>query len=296
MFEMSADAPKKVAFVTYSALPDGTEDDRLAIQCLLDEGIDAEAIVWDAPDVDWTAFHSIVLRSCWDYHKRPEEFTQWVQRLAAIDSPLWNRPDLVLWNMNKRYLSSLDAKGIRTAPTVWLDKGSHASLSSIMREQGWEKAVVKPVISASADRTWLVAARQAEEKQPDLDAMLGQTDVMVQQFVEEITERGEWSFVFFNKEYSHAVLKQPATADFRVQEEFGGVLRKDTPSPEMVEQAGRIMALVEGPCLYARIDAVDTEEGPLLMELELIEPHLFLAQGNAAWRFANAIMSTLRQD
>lgn len=289
-------ATKKVAFVTYSALPNGTEDDRLAIQCLLDERVDAEPIAWDAPDVDWTAFHSIVLRSCWDYHNRPEEFAQWVQRLAAIDAPLWNRPNLVLWNMNKRYLSSLDAKGIRTAPTMWLDKGSRASLSGIMREQDWEKAVVKPVISASADRTWLVSAHHADNEQPDMDAMLKQTEVMVQQFVEEITIRGEWSFVFLNKEYSHAVLKQPATDDFRVQEEFGGTLSNDTPSPNIVEQAGRIMALVEGPCLYARVDAVDTGEGLLLMELELIEPHLFLAQGNAARRFANAIMSTLRRD
>ena len=293
---MISTAPKKVAFVTYSALPDGTEDDRLTMQCLLDEGIDAKAIAWDAPGVDWVTFDSIVLRSCWDYHSRPEEFAQWVQHLAAIDAPLWNPPDLVLWNMNKRYLSSLDAQGIRTAPTVWLDKGSRASLSGIMREQDWEKAVVKPVISASADRTWLVSAHQADNEQPNLDVMLKQTEVMVQQFVEEITKRGEWSFVFFNKEYSHAVLKQPATDDFRVQTEFGGTLGNDTPGPNMVEQAYRIIALVEGPCLYARVDAVDTGEGLLLMELELIEPHLFLAQGNAARRFANAIMSTLRQD
>lgn len=296
MFEMSSDAPKKVAFVTYSVLPDGTEDDRLALQCLLDEGIDAQVIVWDAPGVDWPSFDGIMLRSCWDYHNRPEEFAQWVQCLAAVNARLWNPPDLVLWNMNKRYLSSLNAKGIRTAPTVWLDKGSRASLSNTIRKQGWVKAVVKPVISASADRTWLVSAQQVEEKQPDLDAMVKQTGVMVQQFVGEITERGEWSFVFFNKEYSHAVRKQPATGDFRVQEEFGGTLGKDTPSPEMLKQAGRIVASVEGPCLYARVDAVDTGEGLLLMELELIEPYLFLTQGRAARRFANAIMSTLRQD
>ncbi len=291
---MSSATPKTVAFVTYSALPNGTEDDRLAMHCLRDQGIKADVKIWDSPGVDWTVFDSIVLRSCWDYHKRPAEFAQWIQRLAMLDAPLWNRPEHVLWNMNKQYLSDLSAKGIKTAPTMWLDKGSRADLSAIMHEQGWEKAMIKPVISASAHRTWLVSTEEAIEKQPELDAMLHESGAMVQRFIEEITERGEWSFVFLNHEYSHAVLKQPARGDFRVQENFGGLLREDKPGQELIEQAGRIMESVEGPYLYARVDAIDTGRELLLMELELIEPHLFLAQGNAARRFTNAIMSTLR--
>jgi hypothetical protein len=291
--QMSSHAPKSVAFVTYASLPDGTDDDRLAIHCLLDQDIKAQFREWDDPDVDWTTFHSIVLRSCWDYHERPAEFARWIEHLALLDAPLWNRPDTVLWNIDKRYLADLSKKGINAAPTVWLDRGSNANLSEVMRKQGWKRAVVKPAISASAHRTWLVSVEEVLEKQSELADMLSYTGVMVQRFVEEITERGEWSFVFLNREYSHAVLKQPAKGDFRVQEEHGGFLREDNPGPELIEQAKRIMASVEGPCLYARVDAIDTGRDLMLMELELIEPYLFLAQGNAAQRFADALMSTI---
>ena len=296
IFTMSPDAPKSVAFVTYAALPYGSDDDRLAIHCLLDQDIKARFLVWDDPRVDWAKFDSIVLRSCWDYHERPAEFARWIKRLALLDAPLWNRPDLVLWNMNKHYLSDLSAKGVGTAPTVWLERGATVSLPEIMQQQGWDRAVVKPVISASAHRTWLVSTEEAIEKQPELARMLQDTGVMVQRFIEEITERGEWSFVFLNREFSHAVLKQPAPGDFRVQNEFGGFIRADKPAPELIEQAVKIMASVEGPCLYARVDAIDTGRDLMLMELELIEPYLFLAEGKAARRFADVIMSTLRWD
>jgi glutathione synthase/RimK-type ligase-like ATP-grasp enzyme len=294
IFTMSPDAPKSVAFVTYAPLSDGTDDDRLAIHCLLNQGIKARFVVWNDPRVDWAKFNSIVLRSCWDYHERPAEFARWIKRLALLDAPLWNKPELVLWNMNKHYLSDLSAKGISTAPTVWLACGTAVSLPEIMQQQGWDRAVVKPVISASAHRTWLVSVKEAVEKQSELARMLQDTGVMVQRFVEEITERGEWSFVFLNREFSHAVLKQPAPGDFRVQNEFGGFIRADKPAPEMIEQAAKIMASVEGPCLYARVDAIDTGHDLMLMELELIEPYLFLAEGKGARRFADVIMSTLR--
>jgi hypothetical protein len=195
--------------------------------------------------------------------------------------------------MDKTYLSSLERKGVCVPPTVWLEKGSAADLGTILERKGWSRAVIKPAISATAFQTWVTCPAQAVGDAALLHEMLLKSGVMVQQFIEEVLTKGEWSFVFYDKKYSHAVLKRAKSGDFRVQSDFGGYLAEDAqPTSRLVEQARLVVELVEEPLLYARVDAVEVGGRLMLMELELIEPALFFgADPRSPGRLADAIIS-----
>jgi glutathione synthase/RimK-type ligase-like ATP-grasp enzyme len=284
---------RKVAFVTYSALPYLTEDDRLALDPLRAEGAETQAVLWDSPDVRWEEFDCVVMRSCWEYHLRVEEFSAWIDRMERAGVRLWNPPQVIRLNMDKRYLEGLAQKGVTVAPSVWLEKGESLSLAAMLRENGWEEAVVKPTISMTAFKTWITSPAQASTDEEAVREILKSSGVMIQRFVPEVRTKGEWSFIFFWKKYSHGVLKRAKAGDFRVQNDFGGYLEDAAPSRSLVEQAQRIVDLVEEPLLFARVDGIDVDGTLLLMELELIDPVLFLgADRHAPLRFASAIMST----
>jgi glutathione synthase/RimK-type ligase-like ATP-grasp enzyme len=286
---------KKVALATYNGIPDLTEDDRLLIDCLDRYDVSAEAAVWDSSTVDWAAYDGVMIRSCWDYHLRPHEFSAWVSRIEAANVSLWNPPDVVRWNMDKRYLRELQMMSVAIPRTAWLDRGTPVGLWSLMEEQGWRRAVVKPTISASAHKTWAVSIEESEARQGMFEEMLRTSDVMVQEFIEEIAVEGEWSLIFFGGSYSHAVLKRVALGDFRVQSDFGGFTELQDVPPTLVEQAQAITDLIRWPWLYARVDGIDVEGRLLLMELELIEPHLFLGKDSMApQRLAASLASRLK--
>ncbi len=160
-----------------------------------------------------------------------------------------------------------------------------------MDERGWSSAVVKPTISASAHDTWLV--RDVDDPgvyELRFAESLDRSTLIVQRFVPEILDAGEWSLVFFDGEYSHTVVKRPAIGDFRVQEDHGGSRTPATPSASVVRAAERVMAALPGKPLYVRIDGVETDGGFLLMEAECIDPVLsFDADPLAARRFADAL-------
>lgn len=282
-----------VALVTYAALPQLARDDQLAIPHLAARGLHAEPVAWDAP-ADWRRYRAVVLRSCWDYHLRPAEFAAWVDRLAQLGVPLWNPPAIVRWNIEKGYLRDLAARGVAVPPTAWLDRGATPDLAALLRERGWSRAVVKPTISATAHNTWLTSPATAGADQPRLAAQLAGSAAMVQEFVAEVVEQGEWSLMFFGGRFSHAVLKQARPGDFRVQDDFGGTAVLAQPSPALIAQAQQLLGCVEAPLLYARVDAVERGGRLLLIELELIEPSLFLAEApEAPARLAQAIAEYL---
>jgi len=283
---------KKIALVTYQKLPNLTNDDRLLLDYLLHHDITAQAEMWDAREVVWESFDAIILRSCWDYHLRPEEFANWIDGLDKIGAPLWNLPRVVKWNMDKTYLRTLAAQGISIASSISIEKSTPAHLKKVLDAQGWKKAVVKPTISASAFQTWVATVENAESHQNIVDEMLTRTGVIIQEFVDEIQTIGEWSFIFFNKNFSHAVLKRAKAGDFRVQQEHGGYCEIKIPDAAFVKQAKSIVDSIAEPLLYARVDAVERNGELTLMELELIEPVLFLSYHPLALqRFAEAIIA-----
>jgi hypothetical protein len=163
-----------------------------------------------------------------------------------------------------------------------------------LTERAWSEAVIKPAVSASAHRTWRARLADAPRLQPRLDAALAEGDVLVQRFEPAIRERGEWSLVFFGGRFSHGVIKRPRSDDFRVQEEHGGTAQPAVAPPDLVRQGRRILDEIEGPWLYARVDGIESDGLFTLLELELVEPVLFLAQDpRAAARFAEALETLL---
>ena len=166
-------------------------------------------------------------------------------------------------------------------------KGDPAAL---LERRNWPRAVVKPAVSASAYGTWRTSLEAADSDQGQWDEEVEQRSLLVQPFTDEIVTSGEWSVVFFDGHYSHAVLKKPASGDFRVQEELGGHAEPLQPSRAVIDQARHALTFVEGPLLYARVDGVERDGQFLLMELEVNEPVLYLASSrDAAERFALAI-------
>ena len=283
----------RVALVTSSKFPNLTADDRLLLAPLRERGIRAEPAIWDDPSVDWSSYDAIVLRSTWDYHLMPEKFLLWIDSLARANAQVWNSPALVRWNVNKIYLRDLDSRGMFTVPTLWPERDERVSLRERLQQMRWEKAIIKPRISATAHRTQLVTHETADLAQALLDELCIGPGAMVQKFMDSIVDEGEWSLMFFDGTSSHAILKTPASGDFRVQNDFGGSDRLADPPAHVLQSAMRILQAVE-PTLYARVDGVVEDNQFHLMELELIEPALFLSSHpEAASKFADAIAEKL---
>jgi glutathione synthase/RimK-type ligase-like ATP-grasp enzyme len=284
-----------IAFVTSAAHSDLTADDQIAVAALSERGAHVGAAVWNDASVDWGSFDSIVVRSTWDYHRNAELFRAWINMLDSIGAPVWNPPPVLRWNMEKTYLRDLEQAGVPVVPTEWLLKGTAPDLAALLAERGWHDAVLKPVISAAANRTWRVSHSEASGMPAQISAQLAESleigDVMVQPFIAEIQTRGEWSLMFIDGEFSHAVRKSPTEGDFRVQTHFGGGSVTDEPGDDVIEAARRVLEAAPAPWLYARVDGIETAAGFILLELEMLEPSLFLSHSpSGVIRLADSIM------
>jgi glutathione synthase/RimK-type ligase-like ATP-grasp enzyme len=266
----------RVALVTYRDLPDLNADDRLAADALTQLGLTTDAVCWDDPSVDWLAYRAVVLRSTWDYHRRIGDFRGWIDRMDAIGAALWNRPHVLRWNTDKRYLARLSSPRLSPPPTAILDRGADVDLRMLLETRNWQEAVIKPTISADGFSTERTSLANAASDQDMLDGMLARGDVLIQELVPEIRVRGEISMMFFGGVFSHAVIKRPRAGEFRVQERLGGMIARTDPPPALIACGQAVLDEHAPGCLYARVDAVEAAEGFVLMEVELVEPSLYL--------------------
>jgi len=283
-----------MALATSSKHPNLAEDDRLLLAPLAEHGIQASPAVWNDPQCDWSRYAAVAIRSCWDYHLQPDKFLHWIEELESANIAVFNPASLIRWNANKSYLRDLDTRGVPVVPTFWPEQSTTPfTLQQKLKELGWRKAVVKPRISATAYRTQLVTSDDATTAQSLFDDLRRSPGVMLQKFMDAIVAEGEWSLMFFGGTFSHAILKRPKPGDFRVQNDFGGNSRlADSPS-HVLASATRAVEAVD-PTVYARVDGIVDQGRFLLMELELIEPMLFLSDHpQAPARFAQAIAKTL---
>ncbi len=281
---------KRLGFATSRGDPTLTADDLLARGPLEAAGWRLEPVVWDAAD-DLSGLDALVLRSCWDYHRRPEAFRAWLDRLGRLPIPVLNPPEICAWNLHKRYLLELAALGVEVPATVLVPRGQ--PLGEAVERLPGDRVVVKPAISLNGEDTLLLGKGEVAGS-PVVRGLVERGDLLLQAYVEEITSAGELSFVFFGGAFSHAVRKVPRPGEFRVQAEHGGARLPAAPSEAAVAEAAAILGRVPGPLLYARVDLVEREGRPVLVELEVLDPMLFLGYApGAPERFAAAVIDRL---
>lgn len=286
---MAHGAKPPILLATCSSRPDLTASDAVLASALRSRGAEVRVAPWDQVSPATIDAATVCLRSTWDYHCRPDEFRRWITSLQAAGVSLWNPAETVLANMDKRYLAGLAEAGIAIPPTVWLEPGADVDPAALLREAGWDRGVLKPRISATAHGTLLVS-RDSSVEPADL-APVSAAGGLLQRFVPEVVEGGEVSLVFIAGTCSHAVRKRPRAGDFRVQHDFGGTASREAVDPALVRFGRRALEASGLAWLYARVDVVETTDGPLLMELELIEPDLFLDQApEAAERLAEGLV------
>lgn len=299
--------PPRVALVTCAELPDLDPDDRLLVQPLAGRGVTAVPVVWDDPAVDWAAFDLVVLRSPWDYSWRRDEFVAWAASVPALPdgrSRLANPAEVVAGNTDKRYLARLAEGGVPVVPTEWIEPGAAAWRPV----PGSGEVVVKPAVSAGsrdtgrydlADPEHLVLAAAHAARLQEAGRL-----VMVQPYLSAVDSAGETAQLYFGGAYSHAIRKGAMldgpyrdSADLYTQERI--VTRQPTArereTADAVLVAARRVLGVSADLLYARVDLIEGPDGtPMLVELELTEPSVFLAHDpDAADRFADAIAARL---
>ena len=270
----------RVALATCDDWPELDADGPVLLQALADEGLAADVVSWDAPGVDWGAYDLVVIRCTWDYWDRHEEFLAWTRSVPRLA----NSADVVAWNTDKTYLQRLADAGIPTVPTLWVAPGESLALPAY-------PFVVKPAVSAGARDTaaYEPGDPAAVEHVARIHA-LGKT-AMVQPYVQEVEGAGETSVLVFDGVVSHAARKSPVLTVGAGEAEYGGwTMSPREPSAEEVALAERAVAVVRGwgdELLYARVDVLP---GPVLLELEVTEPSLFLvhAPGSEA-RYAQAV-------
>jgi glutathione synthase/RimK-type ligase-like ATP-grasp enzyme len=278
-----------IVLATCAALPGLAPDDRLLLRALRGRGIAAEPVVWEDRLFEWGRASICVIRSTWDYAWRRQEFLAWVRRTAEA-IPLWNPAPVVVWNTHKQYLVDLAERGVPAVPTRVLGAGSRMPLVDVLAETGWEDVILKAAVAQTGRYLTRVRPDGHAAGQRHLDRLLPAEDMLVQPFLPGVTAEGETSLVFVDGAFSHAARKRPAPGDFRVHDDFDGTLEAVTPTSAQLDVARRALAAVAEPLLYARVDLVPGPAGPVVMELELVEPDLYLATApGAAERLAEAV-------
>lgn len=233
-------------------------------------GLIVEQRVWTDPG-DLSGHDLILPLFAWGYQRDVAAWYALLGRLEADRLPVANPVPVLRWNSDKAYLTELAAKGVAVVPTVEVAALDDASLATARGQLGADEVVVKPAISGGADGTHRIAVGDAIPA----DA-LGQRR-LVQPLMPGILTDGEFSLFFFAGKFSHAIVKRPAAGDFRVQEQFGGRETAWEATTDAQALAAAALAAAPAPPVYARVDMVGDVVGTLhIMELELIEPSLFL--------------------
>ena len=272
-------------------------DDGLLQAALRARGLSSVRRDWADPDVDWSRFRMAVFRTTWDYFDRQAEFGAWIDRVAKL-TLVCNPAPLVRWNLDKHYLGELAAAGVPVVPTRYLEIGDATPLAAQLEAAGWDQAIVKPCISGAARHTYRLDRASAGALEPVVRGLLADEAMMLQPFMPAILEHGEDTLVLFDGHCTHALRKRARAGDFRVQDDHGGTLHDCVPTAAQRALAAQAWAACPVAPAYGRVDMVlDANGQPCVMELELIEPELWLRRHPpAAEAFAAAIAARLEAE
>jgi hypothetical protein len=271
-----------VALASCKELPEPDHDEAVLLAALAREGIVARVVPWDGDPAGLDGASLVVVRSTWNYHLFIDAFLAWV---ADNEWRIQNPARVIRWNAHKGYLRDLASEGFPVVPTAWIARGERLDLGVLAAERDWRDVVVKPAVSAASHST-------RRFRGPPFDGVFAeelaaQRDVMVQPYMASVDDFGERSIVCIDGEVSHAIRKSPRFAGGEERVSQGAIAIADDER----RLAERVLSRFDPPLLYARVDVIrDASGAPLLGEVELIEPSLFLVQSpRAASRLALAI-------
>jgi glutathione synthase/RimK-type ligase-like ATP-grasp enzyme len=234
----------------------------------------AQVIDWQDPYVQWPDFDCVVIRSTWTYYMDPGRFLDWV---AAVSGKIRiiNRPSLIRWNIHKRYLCELAASGMPVVPTRLKLQADTEPVSRMLATLAWPDAVVKPAIDVGGMGAHRVSLAEKAVADAVVRELVGREDVIVQPYVESITELGETLLVFVNNKFSHAVRRLPAPGEFLTHEIHGGSVKLVSPTCQQLRVARDVLQALPVRPVIARIDLVDMDGAPVVQEAELIDPCVY---------------------
>jgi glutathione synthase/RimK-type ligase-like ATP-grasp enzyme len=271
----------RLAWVTARQARGRDDDEPLALAALQRAGVSVDVVDWDDPHVDWPSFDRVVLRSAWDYPQRLPEFLSWLEDVAAV-SDLVNPPATVRWSLDKQYLAELAEAGVPITPTVFVRPGSVADLPN-------GDFVIKPAVGAGSRDAASYGADQHTAARAHVDRLhsCGQV-VLVQPFLRSVATEGEWPLIFFDGQFSHAASKQVSLPRAGAVDDLFAA-ETNAAHSATAGQVGVAQAAVDLVCrrlgtpTYARVDLVRDDAGEYcVLELELVEPSLFLTFTDAA--------------
>ena len=259
-------------------------------------GIAVDEVCWDDESIDWSMYDHVVIRSTWDYHRRYNEFMQWVRSVSSV-STMSNSLDVITWNTDKHYLAEVAAMGLPVVPTVFIEPGHDDWPDQVHDLLAHGDVVVKPAISAGSNDTERHSNINAAQQHIS-ELLSAQRSVMLQPYMDDVDVESETGLVFIDGKFSHAFAKGALLAQEKnmsgglyAEEEIG--VRQPTAEQLLIgERAVKWLTSRFGKLLYARVDLLPTAQGPVIIEIELTEPSLYLLlHPNAASELANALIS-----
>lgn len=282
---------KKCAYLTMADPGDFVTDYDVSFTAMSDLGWQVETVPWRDSEIDWDDYDAVYICTPWDYPQHAEQFLDVLGTIDRSSALLVNELSLVRWTLNKTYLRDLEERGAAIVPSIWFDDIDSQQIARWFETLAADKLVIKPDVGANAQDTIVLRRPVSDELTSHLLQTFANRPFFVQPFMENIQSEGEYSLFFFGGQYSHAILKTPEHGDFRTQEEHGAQIISVTASRRQIETAQQVLSLVVPKPVYVRADFVrDDDDNYLLMELELIEPSLYLrTDAGAAARFAAAI-------
>lgn len=282
---------KRCAFLTMENTDGWAIDSDLCFAPLHDLGWSAEWLPWRSGGVAWDTYEAVYIAATWDYPQDPERFMRVLTEIDRSRAVLVNDISLVRWNLSKTYLRDLQSAGAEIVPSLWYEDFAGHVPDAAFDILHCGKIIIKPAISTNATDTFLLGREIAPETRRLLESTFHNRAFFVQPFMHRIQSEGEFSLFYFAGVFSHAILKTPKAQDFRVQEEHGANIFVVDPPRRLRETASRVLKLVEPEPVYARLDFVRGRNDVfLLMELELIEPSMYLRlHAQAPGRLAAAL-------
>ena len=281
---------KRCAYLTMDDMGDFVSDAELSIAPMAELGWAVDMVPWRR-DVDWGEYDLVYICTPWDYQDDVDAFMDVLETIERSSALLVNSLDQVHWNLEKTYLRELEMRGADIVPSLFFDRFDADRVAACFAAHDTDRIVVKPVVGANADHISVLSQPLSAATVDELRQVFEDRPFFVQPFIDSVQAEGEYSLFFLGGDYSHAILKKPKQGDFRTQEEHGADILGVAAPEALVESAQSVLGVVNPQPVYVRADFVRGRGRFLLMELELIEPSLYLrTDPGAPGRFAAALV------